>query len=219
VPTIELLNELQRRHEALSRPPLRAAIVGPPCAGKYVQADAIRRAYAVCRITRDDLVDPEKGGSVGDQPAMSTLKSILEQPQCRRGYILQGFPSTTAEAERLKRSLEQQKVPLEHVVFLEAEEEALLERNKGRHIHDASGRRYHEVSKPPIEAGKDDYTGEPLSRRSLEEADFQKALSEYRDAYRPLHKFFDKLGLARQVDASGKAEEVGKAVAESLRPS
>merc|ERR1719191_1647751 len=89
VPTLDLLNELKRRHNVLSRPPLRAAVLGGPCAGKHTQAEVLRREFGACRVSATELF----GGSnaSGDAAALDALEVKLEEPRCRRGFVLDGF--------------------------------------------------------------------------------------------------------------------------------
>mmetsp|Transcript_62963 Transcript_62963/g.111898 ORF Transcript_62963/g.111898 Transcript_62963/m.111898 type:complete len:235 (-) Transcript_62963:61-765(-) len=213
VPTIELLNELKRRHHVLNRPATRAALLGPPCVGKQVQAEAFRRAFGVCRIPVAELLQNSAGasGSVDDR-ALTAVASYLERPQCRRGFILEGFPTTVVQAERLQRLLEKQEVPLQHAIFLDASEEQLLERCSGRLIHPATGRRYHDQFRPPLDQGVDDFTGEALIRPEFDAAKFQKNLASYREDGGLLHQFFSRAGLARDVSAAGSADEVATRV-------
>merc|ERR1719166_932603 len=123
LPTAELLNELKRRHQLLSRPPARVAVLGPPCAGKRTQAEALRRAYGICRVSGSDLLAADGEGSPDDR-AVSALMTLLSRPQCRRGFVLEGFPTTVAQAKTLQETFERAgKEPLGHAIFLEAPEE------------------------------------------------------------------------------------------------
>jgi len=215
VPTIELLNELKRRHHVLSRPPARMAIFGPPCVGKRAAADALRRAFGVCRISAADLLppasEPGAAGGSSDDKAMASLASMLDRPQCRRGFVLEGFPSTAAQAERIREVLGERDTALDCAFFLDAPDDVLAERCKGRLVHAPSGRRYHESFKPPAIEHRDDYTGEPLVK-SFDEAAFQRGLSTYKENVGLLHVFYDRAELSRDVSAKGGLEEVASAV-------
>eukprot|EP00441_Pelagodinium_beii_P031930 CAMPEP_0197626652 /NCGR_PEP_ID=MMETSP1338-20131121/5520_1 /TAXON_ID=43686 ORGANISM="Pelagodinium beii, Strain RCC1491" /NCGR_SAMPLE_ID=MMETSP1338 /ASSEMBLY_ACC=CAM_ASM_000754 /LENGTH=239 /DNA_ID=CAMNT_0043197201 /DNA_START=48 /DNA_END=767 /DNA_ORIENTATION=+ len=217
VPTIELLTELKRRHHLLGREPAHVAVLGPPCVGKHTQTDGLRRGFGICRITAAELTGPPPGssgqasGSV-DERAMSNLSKLLDRPQCRRGFVLEGFPFTVPQASRLQEELERRKTPLDAVVFLEAPEDALMERCRGRLFHPASGRLYHDQLKPPIDEGLDDYTGDALLRPPYEEEKFRASWQLFQKDSDLLRQFFSRKGLVRNVDA---AERSGSRLAKS----
>eukprot|EP00928_Gymnodinium_smaydae_P011171 TRINITY_DN14152_c1_g6_i1.p2 TRINITY_DN14152_c1_g6~~TRINITY_DN14152_c1_g6_i1.p2 ORF type:complete len:268 (+),score=69.59 TRINITY_DN14152_c1_g6_i1:40-804(+) len=227
LPTSSLLAELRRRHEVLGAPPTRLALLGPPCAGKRTQAEALRRALGVCRITGDDLqrisaaAAAEGGGAqlTADERAVAAVESMLARPQCRRGFVLEGFPQTVAQAARLKEVLDKRGAPLEHAVFLEAPEDQLHERCSGRLRHEASGRQYHERFRPPAEAGIDDYTGEKLSRPCYDATEVGKRLQEYASSSSLLRTFFDRERLTRPIGVAGtaSAEEVTTGILAAVR--
>lgn len=218
VPTIELLNELKRRHQLLGRPPARVALLGPPCAGKRTQAEALRRASGACRIAAEDLArEAGEGRGGADARAAAALAALLDRPQCRRGFVLEGLPGTAAQAQTLAEALERRGTPLEAAVFLEAPEETLLRRCRGRLLHGPSGRRYHEESKPPMEEGLDDFTGEPLEKAAYDEAKLQRECQGYREHGALVLEFFKRRGLAQVVSAAGSADEVAAACSEAVR--
>mmetsp|Transcript_10688 Transcript_10688/g.26716 ORF Transcript_10688/g.26716 Transcript_10688/m.26716 type:complete len:235 (-) Transcript_10688:29-733(-) len=220
VPTAELLNELKRRHHLLGRPPVHMALLGPPCVGKRTQAEALRRAFGICRISGSDLLaaGAAAGGS-SDEGAISALTDLLDRPQCRRGFVLEGFPTTAMQAKRMQESLERQGKPsLGDVVFLDAEEGALLERCRGRMLHEASGRLYHEQFKPPAEGCVDDFTGEPLTRTSHDQADFQSKCNKFREDVGLLKEFFKRTGLStHEVNATAGGDVVSAAIADAMK--
>eukprot|EP00440_Ansanella_granifera_P053921 gb/GFBE01058457.1/.p1 GENE.gb/GFBE01058457.1/~~gb/GFBE01058457.1/.p1 ORF type:complete len:235 (+),score=40.64 gb/GFBE01058457.1/:1-705(+) len=217
VPTIELINELKRRHHLLNRKPAHVALIGPPCVGKHTQSDALRRAFGVCRISASELLggSAASGGSA-DERAMGRLGELLDRPQCRRGFVLEGFPATVPQASRLQEELERRGTPLDAAVFLEAPEEALLERCRGRLFHPASGRLYHDQHRPPIDEGLDDYSGDALVRPPHEEDKFRKDYGRFQQDSPMLRQFFEKKGIVRAVDASGSMEQVGAACVDSV---
>lgn len=132
VPTAELITELKRRHQLLNRPPKNVAVLGPPCAGKRSQADALRRAFGLCRLSlrqveadgdavplgrrAHGLGIPSKSDEDGSivirfssifihverhESSRGKLKESLQRPECRRGFVLDGFPRTVAQAIRV----------------------------------------------------------------------------------------------------------------------
>lgn len=217
IPTIELLGELKRRHNVLNRPPTRVAMLGPPCVGKFTQAEQFRRAFGVCRIPASELLaeGASSSGSV-DERVVSALTKYLERPQCRRGFVIDGFPTTVSQAERLQAALEKKKVPLQHAIFLDAAEEQLLERCSGRSLHPTSGRRYHDQFKPPIDEGVDDFTGEALTRPPADVEKLKEGIARYREDGGMLREFFRRSGLARDVMATNTADAAASAVVDAV---
>merc|ERR1740123_2009032 len=144
------------------------------------------------------------------------LQRLLHRQCLCRGFVLEGFPATAAQALTVQQALETQKAPIEHAIFLEAPEEALIERCSGRLLHAASGRRYHDKSKPPLEAGFDDFTGEALTRPAHSDEQFDAGMQRYREDGGLVREFFSRAGLARDVDASGSASDVSAAIAAAV---
>eukprot|EP00933_Yihiella_yeosuensis_P001747 TRINITY_DN10291_c0_g1_i1.p1 TRINITY_DN10291_c0_g1~~TRINITY_DN10291_c0_g1_i1.p1 ORF type:complete len:243 (-),score=54.82 TRINITY_DN10291_c0_g1_i1:71-799(-) len=219
VATIELLTELKRRHHLLGRPAAHVAVLGPPCVGKYTQAEALRRAFGSCRVSWTDLVGSSGKDSMSnaaEDKAMSSLAEALDRPQCRRGFVLEGFPSTVVQASRLQQELEKRKTPLDAAVFLEAPQESLLDRCRGRLFHPSSGRLYHDTQKPPMEDGIDDYTREALVRPPVDEEKFKKDLERYSQDSGLLKEFFRRKGIDSTIDASGSPDSVGNACVDAV---
>lgn len=221
VPTIEMLNELKRRHGILSRTPTRAIVLGPPCSGKRMIADHMRRGWGVCHITAADVKGAaEKAASAGmkgsaDDRSISAVLDFLDRPQCRRGFVLEGFPSTAVQAQRLHAELEKRKTPLEQALVLEAPEETLLERCRNRLFDEKSGRRYNAESKPPMEAGVDDYSGAKLVQKHSDES-FRSDAAQYGENAGHVLEYFARAGLAYSLPVTGSMDEVRTAVTELM---
>eukprot|EP00929_Paragymnodinium_shiwhaense_P070611 TRINITY_DN35759_c0_g1_i1.p1 TRINITY_DN35759_c0_g1~~TRINITY_DN35759_c0_g1_i1.p1 ORF type:complete len:255 (-),score=74.11 TRINITY_DN35759_c0_g1_i1:76-840(-) len=222
LPTQALLDELRRRHEVLSNPPVRFALLGLPCVGKRTQAEALRRNFSVCRIPAEDIwaavaeaqvAESTAASSTGsssptrqelsvDDRAVTAVLALMKRPQCRRGFVLEGFPSTAKQAELLGEALTEHKAPLNHAIFLESGQEEAMQRCSGRRVHEASGRLYHEEFRKPAKAGLDDVTGEPVVPVDLPPETLRKAFSTFADNSGSLREWYEKAGLARSVDAS-----------------
>ncbi|QRW26757.1 adenylate kinase [Rhizoctonia solani] len=167
---------------------LRMILIGPPGAGKGTQAPAIRDKFCVCHLATGDMlrdqvskktplgVEAKKimdaGGLVSDDIMVGMIKDQLQNNKdCKNGFILDGFPRTVPQAEKLDTMLAERKEKLDHVVELKIEDQLLVSRITGRLIHVASGRSYHKEFNPPKKPMTDDVTGEPLIQRSDDNAE------------------------------------------------
>ncbi|KAH7318826.1 adenylate kinase-domain-containing protein [Rhizoctonia solani] len=143
---------------------LRMILIGPPGAGKGTQAPAIRDKFCVCHLATGDMlrdqvakktplgVEAKKimdaGGLVSDDIMVGMIKDQLQNNKdCKNGFILDGFPRTVPQAEKLDGMLTQRKEKLDHVVELKIDDQLLVSRITGRLIHVASGRTYHKEFK------------------------------------------------------------------------
>jgi len=106
------------------------------------------------------------GKLVPDELVIGLIKDQFNQPECKRGIILDGFPRTTGQAEALDKMFKESGRTLDKVLEFKVDDNILVERISGRRIHKASGRTYHTKFNPPKVEGKDDVTGEPLIQRA-----------------------------------------------------
>ena len=128
-------------------------------------------------------------------------------------FILDGFPRTVAQAERLDGMLDVMSKKLQHAVELQIDDGLLVSRITGRLIHPASGRSYHKIFNPPKETMKDDLTGEPLIQRSDDNAEtLKKRLSTYHDQTSPVVAYYKKTGIWKPIDASQEPGQVWKSL-------
>ncbi len=162
---------------------VRMILIGPPGAGKGTQAPKILERYQnrVCHLATGDMLREQvsqktelgvkakkimdEGGLVSDDIMIGMIKDQLENNKaCVKGFILDGFPRTVPQAEKLDEMLVAKKQELQHAIELKIEDQLLISRITGRLIHPASGRSYHREFNPPKKSMKDDITGEPVSR-------------------------------------------------------
>ena len=181
VPDADLFEEFNRRLKCQFEPEKRMILVGPPGAGKGTIAPSLVDKYCICHISTGDMLREavkngtelgkvakgvmESGGLVSDELVVDLIKENLSRPDCKRGYILDGFPRTLVQAQKLDEMLDKAGSNLDRVLELKVPDDLLVERICGRRIHAASGRTYHIKFKPPKVEGLDDVTGEILMQR------------------------------------------------------
>jgi len=202
---------------------MRLILLGPPGAGKGTQANFIRQKFAIPQISTGDMLRAARaaktplgleagkimdaGQLVSDDIIIGLVKERLKEPDCKRGYLFDGFPRTIPQAEALKK----EGVAIDHVLEIDVPDTEIVARMSGRRVHPASGRVYHVKFNPPKAEGKDDATGEALVQRDDDrEETVKKRLEVYRAQTRPLVDYYK--GLAgtkyRRISGLGSVDEV-----------
>ena len=155
---------------------------------------------------------------MSDELVIGLIDNAMDQPECERGVLLDGFPRTAVQAEKLDAMFAQRKMKIDNVVELSVDEEVLTERIVGRRIHQASGRSYHLKFNPPKVEGLDDVTGEPLMHRADDTAEaLHKRLLSYKTQTAPILDYYRAHGILRSVNATQSISAVSAAIDESLR--
>lgn len=192
---------------------MRLMLLGGPGAGKGTQASLLINRYKIPQISTGDMLRAaiaegtllglsakkimESGGLVSDDIIISLVKERLNNPDCDRGFLFDGFPRTLVQAEALKQA----GIYLDHVIEIAVDDEEIIERISGRRIHQPSGRVYHVINHPPKSPGVDDLTGEPLIQRDDDkEETIRKRLQVYHNQTAPLVQYY------KEWDESGAKE-------------
>jgi len=208
---------------------VRAVLLGPPGSGKGTQSPRLKAAYNVCHLATGDLLRAEIGSGstlgseikgvidqgklVSDELVLRMVSENLDKPECKNGFLLDGFPRTIGQAKKLDVMLEERTQPLDSVVEFAIDDSLLVRRICGRWFHLASGRSYHEEFHPPRVPGVDDITGEPLVRRNDDNPEvLKKRLEQYHSLTAPLVEYYQVRNLHHKVDASQPANTVFAAI-------
>jgi len=186
ISTDALMAEMKRRLDCQNKPEKRIILVGPPGCGKGTQSPKIKNDHCLCHLATGDMLRAavaaktplgieakaamESGALVTDDLVIGIIKDAVQAPECRNGFILDGFPRTTVQAHKLDEMLAKKGVAIDKVLNFAVPDEVLVERVEGRWIHAASGRSYHEKFNPPKVPKVDDVTGEPLMQRKDDNA-------------------------------------------------
>ena len=148
---------------------------------------------------------------VSDELVIGLINDALNGPECERGVLLDGFPRTQVQAEKLDSMFASRGMKIDKVFEMKVDDEILVERIEGRRIHLASGRSYHTKFNPPKVEGIDDITGEPLIQRKDDNAEaLKKRMASYHTQTKPILDYYKNSGVLHTIDAMKKIEEVGR---------
>jgi adenylate kinase len=197
---------------------VRIVLVGPPGSGKGTQAEALTQRLSIPKISTGDMLRAalkagtplgkeaasymNAGKLVPDSVVIGLVEERLKQADTQKGFILDGFPRTTAQADALTAVLERLGRPLSRVVDINVPRELIEERTTLRRTDKRTGQIYHlKYSPPPPDA-------ELEHRADDREETVKKRLDEYEAMTAALLPYYDQRGLLGRVDGVGKPEEV-----------
>jgi adenylate kinase len=208
--------------------------MGPPGAGKGTQADVIVKEFGIPHISTGDAFRlaikqgtpiglkakeyMDQGLLVPDDVTIGIVEERLQQPDCREGFLLDGFPRTLSQAEALDGILDRLNSGLDHVINLKVDRDKLLARLTGRRICKNCGATYHVVFNPPKQEGICDKCGGELYQRSDDnEESVGTRLDEYINKTAPLLTFYENKGLLRQMNGEQDIDQVSQEIVSLLR--
>lgn len=225
IPSESLMNELLRRMKCAPKPEKRLILIGPPGSGKGTQSAIIKDEHCLCHLAAGDMLRAavsaktplgikakeamDKGELVSDDLVVGIIDEAMKKPSCKKGFILDGFPRTVAQAQKLDEMLERQGVKIDKVLDFAIDDAVLEERISGRWIHPASGRSYHTKFAPPRVPGVDDVTGESLIQRKDDTAAVLKSrLESFHRQTQPVINYYSKKGIVATLHAEKPLSDV-----------
>jgi adenylate kinase len=200
-------------------------LLGPPGAGKGTQARQLAARWGVPQIATGDMLREavaagtalgreaqrhmDRGELVPDEVMIALVGERLSQPDAKRGFVLDGFPRTAAQAAALGALLEAHGIALDRVVLFEVPEDELLTRLTGRRVCRSCGRNYHVQFSPPRFPGRCDVCGGELYQRSDDEEEtVRRRLAVYARDTAPLVEHYRRTGLLATIAGTGSVADV-----------
>ena len=209
---------------------MNLVLMGPPGAGKGTQGEILSKRLDINTIStgvmlRTAIKEQSEIGKIAekyindgklvpDDVIVSIVKERLQKPDCAKGFILDGFPRTTAQAEALTES----GVKIDKVLSLEVADEAIIERLSSRRECSKCGAPYNIISNKPETEGICDKCGSPLKQRdddSNPEA-IKRRLEIYEEKTAPLVEYYQEKGVLKTETVSISINRMGKDVAEEV---
>ncbi|WP_199616531.1 adenylate kinase [Paenibacillus alkalitolerans] len=200
-------------------------LMGPPGAGKGTQAERIISEFGIPHISTGDAFRAamKEGTALGlkakeyvdagllvpDDVTIGIVRERLQQDDCKKGFMLDGFPRTISQAEALDDIVASMGKAIDHVVNLKVDRELLLARLTGRRICRTCGATYHVIFNPPAKEGVCDKDGGELYQRSDDtEEKVGTRLDEYINKTAPLLDYYGNKGLLRELNGEREIDEV-----------
>jgi adenylate kinase len=206
-------------------PELNLVLLGPPGAGKGTQAERLSKDFGLRYIATGNMLrDAVRNGSelgrqareymdrgdlVPDELIIAMIKEALEQPDADRGFILDGFPRTEAQAEALDEELKHLGRELSSTLLIDVPEEEVVRRLSGRRVCVKGQHNFHVDFDPPKHPDRCDVDGSRLIVRDDDRPEVvQRRLAQYREKTAPLIDYYDKRNILHRVDGARSADEV-----------
>jgi adenylate kinase len=215
---------------------MNIVLLGPPGAGKGTQARRLQDGYGLVQLSTGDMLRAavaagtplgqkakkiiEAGQLVPDDLIVGMIADRIAQPDCRSGFILDGFPRTVPQAEALDMMLADQKRKLDYVIEMKVDDAALVDRVSGRFSCTKCGAGYHDRHKPTAKPGVCDVCGsKEFTRRADDNAETVAArLKAYHAQTAPILPYYKGKGVLRSVDGMAQMDAVTKAIEGVLGP-
>ncbi|MCF2611415.1 MULTISPECIES: adenylate kinase [Fusobacterium] len=204
-------------------------LFGAPGAGKGTQAKYIIEKYGIPQISTGDILRAavkegtpmgleakacmEAGKLVSDEIIIGIIKDRLAKDDCKKGFILDGFPRTIAQAEALEVLMQEMGIKLDKVISLNVPDELIVGRVVGRRVCKDCGGSFHVEFNPPKVEGVCDFCGGELIQRKDDSAEtVGKRLQEYHSQTAPLFDFYMERGILADIDGTKEIDEITKEI-------
>ncbi|MSP76651.1 MAG: adenylate kinase [Rhodospirillaceae bacterium] len=209
-------------------------LLGPPGAGKGTQAQRLQQERGMVQLSTGDMLRAavasgselgqkakgvmERGELVSDELIVGLIQDRIAQPDCAKGFILDGFPRTVAQAKALDGMLTRGGAKLDRVIEMEVDEKALTERIVGRFSCAKCGAGYHDKFKRPKVEGVCDVCGsKEFTRRKDDNAETVKTrMAAYRAQTEPLLPYYRARGILAKVDGMARMDDVYRQITACL---
>ncbi len=201
-------------------------LLGPPGAGKGTQAKRLEKRDSLVQLSTGDMLRQvvasgsdlgrqakrvmDAGQLMPDELMIRMISERIDQPDCRAGFILDGFPRTVPQAEGLDRMLAEKGLKLDAVIEMKVDEEALVGRITGRFACANCGAGYHDSFQRPRVEGVCDVCGRSeFTRRADDTEETVRArLEAYRAQTAPILPYYAQQGILRAIDGMASIEEI-----------
>ena len=208
-------------------------LLGPPGCGKGTQAQKLIREFGFVQLSTGDMLRAaiskgteigmqaksiiDKGELVSDEIVIGIVMDKIFSSECECGYMLDGFPRTLAQAEKLDQILSDRNQKIDVVFRLCVPDDMAIRRIAGRRFHITSGRSYNIEFNPPKIEGRDDITGEKLVQREDDkEKIVQSRLNTFHELTEPLVRYYQKQGIIKVIDGAGSPENIYAEIKQTL---
>ena len=209
-------------------------LMGPPGAGKGTQAANLVKEFGIPHISTGDMFRAavkegtelglqakacmDAGKLVPDEVTIGIVKERLAKPDCKKGFILDGFPRTVEQADALTGILKELGLSLTAAINITVPAADLIERAVGRRICKSCGATYHVKFNPPQKAGVcDTCAGDLYQRADDSEETMKNRLSVYEAQTKPLIAYYEKAGVYKEIDGRKAIDEVKAAMIAALK--
>lgn len=212
---------------------MKLIMLGAPGAGKGTQAKRIAAKYGIPHISTGDIFRAnikngtelgkkaqtymDQGLLVPDELVCDLVVDRIQQSDCEKGYVLDGFPRTIPQAEALTAALEKLGTSIDYAINVEVPDENILKRMGGRRACLSCGATYHVEFNAPKQEGICDTCGAELVLRDDDKPEtVQKRLDVYHEQTQPLIDYYTKAGKLAEVDGTKNMEDVFAAIVDLL---